>query len=92
MNIAGKQQSKMHGPPPMRHADMTQHGAASQMGGSHNVAGAVPGELHDTPGSHSAQFVTTDYGLGKHEAYDAEFAQPAYSGHGKVRTGSTSAL
>lgn len=91
MNVAAGFQSKMHSAPANRNAEMIQHGVASQQHAM-SVSTKIDGELSDLPGQKSATMVTTDYGQGKHEAYDSPLAQPAYSGHGKVQTGKTSAL
>lgn len=92
MNVAGKHQSKQHSAPSVHNADLTTSGTPSF--GSHgmNINSRVEGEIADMPGQKSAQMVTADYGAGKHEAYDSPLAQPAYSGHGKVRVGTSSAL
>lgn len=79
---------KFHSAMPHKNADLTIHGAETQLA-AHQVTTGTPGDL---PGSHSAQFATTDYGLGRHEAYDSPLAQPAYDGSGKVKVGSTSVL
>lgn len=92
MNVAAKHQSKMHSAPPAKSADMVTSGTPSFGSSSMSINARVEGELADLPGQKSAQMVTADYGAGKHEAYDSQLAQPAYSGHGKVRVGSTSAL
>lgn len=91
MNVAAKQQSKFHGPVPQREATQV---LDQKPGGTQNqfIKSSIDGEVNDMPGGHSAQFVTTDYGEQRHMAYDSPLAQPAYSGHGKVRVGSTSAL
>lgn len=91
MNVAASHQPKMHSNPPSHQADMSHDGVAQSVA-SHAIKSGVEGELHDMPGQHAAQMVTMDYSEGRHEAYDSPLAQPAYSGHGKVRTGSTSAL
>jgi hypothetical protein len=93
MNVAGKFQSKMHSSPPVKAAvSVADSDGNHSVGGSYNVGTKIDGELSDLPGQRSAQMVTTDYGMGKHEAYDSPLAQPAYSGHGKVKVGTTSAL
>ena len=91
MNVAGKFHSKQHSMPAFHNAETVAHGANSSQS-AHNISPRIDGELADLPGQHSASMVTTDYGLGKHEAYDSPLAQPAYSGHGKVKVGTTSAL
>ena len=91
MNVAATHQPKMHSPAPSKSADMTSTGVNESVH-SQAIRSGIAGELHDTPGSHSAQFVANDYGEQRHAAYESEFAQPAYSGHGKVRVGTTSAL
>lgn len=93
MNVAAKHQSKMHSMPAVREAiHVPDSDGNHSVGGSYNVGTRIDGELSDLPGQRSAQMVTTDYGMGKHEAYDSPLAQPAYSGHGKVKVGTTSAL
>jgi hypothetical protein len=93
MNVAAKFQSKMHSNPPVKAAiSVPDSDGNHHQGGSYNVGTRIDGELSDLPGQRSAQMVTTDYGMGKHEAYDSPLAQPAYSGHGKVKVGTTSAL
>lgn len=84
--------SKWHGPAP-KGLGYTQHeiGVSTQTSSISRSMG-IPGETRDLPGQSSASFLTADYGAGRHEAYDSELAQPAYSGHGKVRVGSTSDL
>lgn len=91
MNVAAKHQSKMHSNPPARNADMTTTGVNESVS-SQAIRSGINGELNDIPGSRSAQFVSNDYSNGRHTAYDSEFAQPAYSGHGKVQVGTTGAL
>ena len=91
MNVAGKHQSKMHSAPPVRNADASTS-ALSQSEHSQSIRSGIDGEVRDTPGSHDAQFINTDYQKERHMAYDSQFVQPAYSGHGKVRVGHTSAL
>jgi len=92
MNIAAqKPNSKWHSPAPYRNADQNFTGV-TEAHSTIQAAGRLDGEPHDLPGSHSAQFVSQDYSEQRHQAYDSQFAQPAYSGHGKVKTGSTSAL
>lgn len=89
MNVAAQVHNpKFHSPMPHKNADLTVHGAETQLQ-SHQIRSGTPGDM---PGSHSAQFATTDYGLGKHEAYDSPLAQPAYDGSGKVKVGATSVL
>lgn len=93
MNVAAKFQSKMHSAPPVHAAvSVPDSDGNHSMGNSYNVGTKIDGELSDLPGQRSAQLVTTDYGMGRHEAYDSPLAQPAYSGHGKVRVGTSSAL
>ena len=92
MNVAMKQMhQKIHSPAPSHEADMSTTGVAES---THSTAirSGIEGETADLPGSHPAQFVSNDYSQGRHEAYDSEFVQPAYSGHGKVKVGTTSAL
>jgi hypothetical protein len=89
MNVAAsKPNPKFHSPMPHKEADMTPHGVATQLS-SHSISTGTPGDL---PGSHAAEFATSDYGQGKHMAYDSPLAQPAYDGSGKVKVGSTSVL
>jgi hypothetical protein len=57
--------------------------AQTSTGGS--ISTGIAGEVRDLPGQRSFQQLTSDYGAGKHEAYDSPLAQPAYSEHGKVR-------
>jgi hypothetical protein len=45
----------------------------------------IAGETRDLPGGHAFQQLTSEYGAGRHEAYDSPLAQPAYSEHGKVQ-------
>jgi hypothetical protein len=93
MNVAGKFQSKMHSMPPMKSAQMTPDSDGNHSGpNAYSIGTRIDGELSDLPGQKSASMVTTDYSMGKHEAYDSPLAQPAYSGHGKVKVGTTSAL
>jgi hypothetical protein len=92
MNVAAKHQSKMHSAPPVHHADMHSSAEADMSESSMPIKSRIEGELADMPGQKSASLSTADYGVGKHEAYDSQLAQPAYSGHGKVRVGTTSAL
>ena len=93
MNVAAKFHSKMHSAPAVREAQsVSDSDGYHSAGGSLGITARVEGEPVDMPGSRSAQMITTDYGSGKHEAYDSPLAQPAYSGHGKVRVGTTSAL
>jgi hypothetical protein len=91
MNVAAKHQPKMHSAAPFRSADMSHDALASSVR-SQAIRSGIDGELHDIPGSRDAQFVNTDYQVQRHMAYDSQFVQPAYSGHGKVRVGTTSAL
>lgn len=92
MELAGKTGgSKWHSPMPHRSADMTPHGVGVGES-SGNVRSSIEGELNDTPGNHAYTMVSQDYSAGRHEAYDSQLAQPAYSGHGKVEVGKTSAL
>lgn len=92
-NVAAKFQSKMHSMPPVHSAvHVPDSDGNHSPGSSYNVGAHIDGELADLPGQRSAQMVTTDYSMGKHEAYDSPLAQPAYSGHGKVKVGTTSAL
>ncbi len=89
MNVAAKApNSKFHSNPPVKTADMTMHGVDSQIS-SHSVTTGLP---KDTPGQMSGQFVSNDYGQGRHLAYDSPLAQPAYDGSGKVKVGTTSVL
>lgn len=89
MNVAAKNPNpKFHSAMPVHNADMTMHGVQTQLS-AHSVSTGVPGDL---PGQHGAQMATSDYGAGKHEAYDSQLAQPAYDGAGKVKVGTTSAL
>lgn len=93
MNVAAKFQSKMHSMPAMRNAELRPDSDGNHSSGSsYNIGTKIDGELSDLPGQKSASMVTTDYSMGKHEAYDSPLAQPAYSGHGKVKVGSSSAL
>lgn len=94
MNIAGKTGgSKWHSPMPAHEASMVNpanlHRDSMSAGSIHS---AVDGEFNDLPGQHAVQNVSSEYGAGRHEAYDSPLAQPAYSGHGKVQVGKTSAL
>lgn len=92
MNIAAKSgASKWHSPMPSKNAETVNHGVSSSAM-SHGISSSIDGEPYDTPGSHAAQMVSQEYGMGRHEAYDSPLAQPAYSGHGKVEVGKTSAL
>lgn len=50
-----------------------------------SVRGSIEGEMRDLPGQHAFQQLTSEYGAGRHEAYDSPLAQPAYSEHGKVQ-------
>jgi hypothetical protein len=52
---------------------------------SGNITSHIDGEARDLPGQRSFSQLTSDYGAGRHEAYDSPLAQPAYSEHGKVR-------
>ena len=92
MNVAAKHQSKMHSSPPVRIAQHVSDSDGNHSMGSMAIQARLEGEPNDIPGGKSASMITTDYGMGKHEAYDSPLAQPAYSGHGKVQTGTTSAL
>jgi len=92
MNVSAKHQSKMHSNPPVLNATHVQDSDGNHSLSSMAIKARLEGEPSDLPGGKSASLLTTDYGMGKHEAYDSQFAQPAYSGHGKVQTGSTSAL
>jgi hypothetical protein len=93
MNVAAKFQSKMHSQPAVRNAVSVPDSDGNHSSpNAYSIGTRVDGELADLPGQKSAQMVTTDYGLGKHTAYDSPLAQPAYSGHGKVKVGTTSAL
>lgn len=91
MNVAAKHQPKMHSAPAQRNAEISHSGVGESVH-AQSIRASISGELGDTPGSHAAQFVANDYGEGRHAAYDSELAQPAYSGHGKVQVGTTSAL
>lgn len=92
MNVAGKSgASKWHSPMPNKTAEMTTGGVGVGTS-SGSVRASIEGEPHDTPGSHAYQMVSQDYSGGRHEAYDSPLAQPAYSGHGKVEVGKSSAL
>lgn len=87
-----KPNSKWHSPAPTVHA-ATMHSTAMEQGSSPMaISGGTPGEDRNLPGQHTAQFLTQDYGMQRHEAYDSPLAQPAYSGHGKVQVGKTSDL
>lgn len=93
MNAGPKSPNTKWHSAPVKGLSYTQHevGANTSMSSISKAIG-IPGETRDLPGQSSASFLTTDYGMGRHEAYDSELAQPAYSGHGKVRVGSTSDL
>lgn len=61
------------------------HTDAPNLSGSHgNVRSSIEGEPHDMPGQHAFQLLSSDYGEGRHTAYDSPLAQPAYNEHGKV--------
>lgn len=93
MNIAGKSGgSKWHSPSPSHNAEFAADHAPTSSSSSGSLRHGIDGEPHDLPGSHSVQNVSTEYGAGRHEAYDSQLAQPAYSGHGKVQVGKSSAL
>lgn len=91
MNVAAKHNSKFHGPAPHKEADMSQSGVQVSLQ-NHNIKSSIDGEMNDLPGQRAASMATIDYGEGRHEVYDSPLVQPAYSGHGKVRVGSSSAL
>ena len=76
--------SKFHGPTGGISAGVDTSGMTTQVhsGATRN---SIEGESHDLPGSHAFQMLTSDYGEGRHTAYDSPLAQPAYSEHGKVR-------
>jgi hypothetical protein len=84
--------SKWHSPAPTIHAAPITNTQMNISGGSKTIQTGIEGEDRNLPGQRSAQFLTQDYGMQRHEAYDSQFAQPAYSGHGKVQVGKTSDL
>lgn len=89
--IAGPHNSnpKWHSPAPTIHSAQI-HTTAMQTSAS---SGRITAQgAHNLPGGHTAQFLAEDYGQERHMAYDSPFAQPAYSGHGKVQVGRGSAL
>lgn len=83
--------SKWHSPMPSHSADTSQS-QVNQSAKSQSIQTGIPGEDRNLPGQRSAEYLTNSYGEERHMAMDSELAQPAYSGHGKVRVGSTSAL
>lgn len=74
----------MHVPSPgPKKGQMVSHGVNSSVS-SGAVHTGIAGEMNDLPGQHGFQTLTSDYGAGRHEAYDSPLAQPAYTEHGKV--------
>jgi hypothetical protein len=92
MNVAAKNPNpKWHSAAPHLGGEMSEDSpTVAHTAG--NIRSSVDGEMHDTPGSHAYTNVSQEYSAQRHEAYDSQFAQPAYSGHGKVEVGKTSAL
>ena len=75
--------SKNHGPTGGLNATMGVD-SPSTSHSSGNIRTSVQGEMRDMPGQMAFSQLTTEYGAGRHTAYDSPLAQPAYSEHGKV--------
>ena len=75
---------KVHGPMGGLNATMS-HDSMNPSVSSGAIHTGIAGEMRDMPGQMAFQQLTSDYGAGRHEAYDSPLAQPAYSEHGKVR-------
>lgn len=84
--------SKWHSPSPTVHSADMSTSQLDQQASSQSIKMHTEGVSKNLPGQHTAQFLTNDYGMQRHEAYDSPLAQPAYSGHGKVQVGKTSDL
>ena len=83
--------SKWHSALPSHNADTSQ-AQMDQQAHSTAIQTGIQGESRNLPGQRSAEFLTNEYSQQRHMAYDSQLAQPAYSGHGKVRVGQTSDL
>jgi hypothetical protein len=91
---AGPRQSnsKWHSPSPTIHSAEVSTSQMDQQAHTQSIQTGIEGEDRNLPGQRSAQFLANDYGQQRHQAYDSQLAQPAYSGHGKVQVGRTSDL
>lgn len=83
---------KWHAPAPTRQQADVRQTQMDQTAHAQSIQTGTQGDMKNLPGQRSVQFLTNDYGVQRHESYESQLAQPAYSGHGKVRVGSTSDL